>query len=116
MAKGRRWPKVAEAFRGRSLFSLPAGGGRLGDVDRIGGGKAILETLFERPLEPAFADLLPVALGLVVELLLHDGSLRNCHGCPPCERRTGHTGRAVVPITRGAWLAFPYQGSRISDQ
>src|SRR4029450_1624153 len=80
------------------------------------GGKPVRETLFERPLEPAFADLLPVALGLVVELLLHDGLLRNCHGCPPCERRTGHTGRAVVQITRGAWLAFPYQGSRISDQ
>src|SRR5215831_21158134 len=106
MAKGRRRPKAAEAFRGRSLFSLPAGRGRLGDVDRIGGGKAVLETLFERPLEPAFADLLAVALGLVVEFLLHDGSLRNCHGCPPCERRTGQTGRAVVQITRGAWLAF----------
>src|SRR5262245_40649216 len=113
MAKGRRRPKVAEPFRGRSLFSLPAGRGRLGDVDRIGGGKAVLETLFKRPLEPAFADLLSVALGLVVELFLHDGSLRNCHGCSPCKRRTG---RAVVQITRGTWLAFPYQGSRISDQ
>src|SRR5215475_14652145 len=113
MAKGRRRPKAAEAFRGRSLFSLLAGWGRLGDVDRIGGGKAVLETLFERPLEPAFADLLPVALGLVVDLLLRDGSLRNCHGYSPCER---HTGRTIVQITRGAWLPFPYQGSRISDQ
>src|SRR5262245_7920626 len=25
-------------------------------------------------------------------------------------------GRAVVQITRGTWLAFPHQGSRISDQ
>src|SRR5262245_13732400 len=109
MAKGRCWPRVAAALRRGSLFSLPAGGGRLGDVDRIGGGKAVLETLFERPLEPAFADP-PVALGLVVELFLHDGSLRNCHGCSPCQRRTG---RAIVPITRGVWLAFRI---RVRDQ
>src|SRR5262245_48816294 len=108
MAKGRCWPRVAAALRRGSLFSLPASGGRLGDVDRIGGGKTVLETLFERPLEPAFADLLPIALGLVVELLLHDGSLRNCHGCSPCKRRTG---RAIVQITRGCgWC------SRIRDQ
>src|SRR5262249_57422327 len=69
--------------------------------------------LFERPLEPAFADFLPVPLGLVVELLLHDGLLRSCHECSPCERRTG---RAIVQITHGAWRAFPYQGSVTSNQ
>src|SRR5215467_9828692 len=111
MAKGRRWPKVTAALTGSSLFSLLAGRGRLGDVDRIGGGKAVLETLFERPLEPAFADLLPIALGLVVELLVHDGLLRSCHGCSPCERRTG---RAIVQITHGAWRAFPLSG--VGDQ
>src|SRR5262245_33801828 len=113
MAKGRRRPKAVEAFRGCSLFSLPAGRGRLGDVDRIGGGQAVLEALFERSLEPAFADFFPVALGLVVELLLHDRLLRSCHGCSPCERRTG---RAIVQITHEAWRAFPYQGSVTSDQ
>src|SRR5262249_40240340 len=108
MAKGRCWPRVAAALRRGSLFSLPASGGRLGDVDRIGGGEATREPLSERPLEPAFADLLPVALGLVVEFLLHDGSLRNCHGCSPCKRRTG---RAIVQITRGVWRAFPCRRS-----
>src|SRR5262245_7265084 len=116
MAKGRCWPRVAAALRRGSLFSLPASGGRLGDVDRIGGGKAILETLFERPLEPAFADLLPVALGLVVELLLHNGSLRNCHGCPPCERRTGHTGRGSRRRANNAWDMAGVPASGIKDQ
>src|SRR5262245_12903333 len=41
------------------LFSLIVGGRRrLSDVNRIGGGKAVLETLFERTLEPALAHLL----------------------------------------------------------
>src|SRR5262249_42779713 len=75
--------------------------------------KAVLETLFEQPLEPAFADLLPIALSLVVELLLHDGLLRSCHGCSPCERRTG---RVIVQITRGVWLVFPDQGSGTSNK
>src|SRR5215813_8654499 len=115
MDKGRHGRGARRPLAGGSLFSrfIAAGGGRLRDVDRIGGGKAVLEALFERPLEPAFADFFPVALGLVVEFLLHDGSLRNCHGCSPCERRTG---RAIVQITRGVWLVFPYQGSGTSNQ
>src|SRR6476619_6843923 len=36
-------------------------GGRLGDIDRIGAGKAVLEALFERLLELAFASFLALA-------------------------------------------------------
>src|SRR5262249_13813591 len=113
MAKGRRRPKAAEAFRGRSLFSLPAGRGRLGDGDRIGGGESVLQTLFEQTAEPAFSGPPPLALGLFGALPLPDGLLRSCHGCSPCERPTG---RAIVQITHEAWRAFPYQGSVTSDQ
>src|SRR5215470_3456618 len=63
-------------------------------VDRIGGGKAVLETLFERSLELAFAGVLPLALALVVACLLHYGLLRNGHGCSPCRRRKSSRPRA----------------------
>src|SRR5258708_36630057 len=100
-----RWPLIF-------LFSplIAAGGGRLRHVNWIGGGKAVLETSFERPLEFAFAGVLPPALALVVALLLHDGVLRNGHGCfslqgthwasdAPGKRRTGPV---LVQITHGA--------------
>src|SRR5262245_4555328 len=98
----RLWlkPLSAEIAAGRDggglLFSprIAAGGGRLRHVDRIGGGKAVLETSFERPLELAFAGVLPLALALVVALLLDDGLLRNGHGCSPCKRRKSSRHRA----------------------
>src|SRR6516225_7879844 len=80
------------------LFSpftvIAAGGGRLRHVDRIGGGETVLETLFERSLELALAGVLPLALALVVARLLHDGLLRNGHGCSPCKRRKSSRHRA----------------------
>src|SRR5262249_28951891 len=72
MDKGRHGRGARRPLAGGSLFSrlIAAGGGRLRDIDRIGRGKAVLEALFERSLEPAFADFFPIALGLVVEFLL----------------------------------------------
>jgi hypothetical protein len=52
-----------------TFTSYRGGWGRLRHIDRIGGGKAVLETFFERPLELAFARGLPLALALVVALL-----------------------------------------------
>src|SRR5262249_45004865 len=87
---------TAALVGGGLLFSPPiaiaAGGRRLRHVDRIGGGKAVLETLFERSLELAFAGVLPLAL--VAARLLHDGLLRNGHGCSPCKRRKSSRHRA----------------------
>src|SRR5215831_11188304 len=81
---GPRWRRLV-IFLFSPLIVIAAGGRRLRHVDRIGGGKAVLETLFERSLELAFAGVLPLAL--VVARLLHDGLLRNGHGCSPCRRR-----------------------------
>src|SRR5215471_2863081 len=54
---------------------------RLRDVDRVGGGEGILKPLLKRPLQPAFARLLAVALALLVALVLDDGVVRNAHAC-----------------------------------
>src|SRR5262245_30981662 len=48
-------------------------------VDRVGGGKAVLEPLVQRLLEPPLALLLPVALRLLAKLVLGDGFIRNSH-------------------------------------
>src|SRR5215467_5700745 len=82
---GPRWRRLV-IFLFSPLIVIAAGGRRLRHVDRIGGGEAVLETLFERSLELAFAGVLPLALALVVARLLHDGLLRNGHECSPCER------------------------------
>src|SRR5258708_13843880 len=56
--------------------------GRLGDIDRIGGGKAVLQALLERLLEPALLRLVAVPPALLVELVL-GGIVWNPHRCPP---------------------------------
>src|SRR5262245_34365150 len=61
--------------------------GWLRHVDRIRGGKAVLEPLLQRLLEPALALLLPVALGLLAKLVLGDGFIRNSHAWSPLRRR-----------------------------
>src|ERR1700730_11173222 len=109
---GPRWRRLLFFF-----FSLliAAGGGRLRHVNRIGGGKAVLETSFERLLELAFAGVLPLALALVVALLLHDGLLRNGHRCSPVKRRTGqatHRSRHRANNARGM-AGVPCRGSMI---
>src|SRR5215831_13106564 len=106
---GPRWRRLV-IFLFSPLIVIAAGGRRLRHVDRIGGGKAVFETLFERSLELAFAGVLPLALALVVACLLHDGLLRNGHGCSPCRRRKSSRPRANnarrVP-------GVPWQGSAI---
>src|SRR5260370_25493308 len=90
MDTGRVRERRADRKRLDSLFSrlLAATGHGLRHVDRIGGGKAVLETLLQRALELAFTRLLAVALGfLLLELILHDALFRNCHACSPCKRR-----------------------------
>ena len=60
------------------LSVLRRAGGRLSDIDWIGRGKAVLETLFERALEPGLVRVLAIGLGLCVGLLL-GGVFRICH-------------------------------------
>ena len=82
MDKGRVRERRADRKRLDSLFSrlLAATGHGLRHVDRIGDGKAVLETLLQRALELAFTRLLAVALGfLLLEFVLHDALFRNCH-------------------------------------
>src|SRR5262245_59597918 len=73
---------------GLSLL-VPCRRGRLGDIDRIGGGKGVLQPLLERPLEAALALLFPLAPRLLAQLMLRDGGVRNCHHSPPCRRLAG---------------------------
>src|SRR6476660_7573487 len=77
-------------------------GGRLGDIDRIGAGKAVLEALFERPLELAFASFLALAPRLLVDLVFGNRFVRNSHanlpagdGAPPS--RDNARDRAAFP-------------------
>src|SRR5262245_30451198 len=66
------------------LFLVSGRGRWLRHVDRVGGGKAVLEPLLQRLLEPALALLLAVALGLLARPVLGDGFIRNSHAWPPC--------------------------------
>src|SRR5262249_32814920 len=94
------------------LFSLSitAGRCRLSDVDRIGGGKAVLETLFERVFELALTRLFAFALALVVELVL-DGLFWNCHACFSL-RST----RVALRVNNALGIAgVPHQGQRLGD-
>src|SRR5262245_43038577 len=61
------------------LFLVSGRGRWLRHVDRVGGGKAVLEPLLQRLLEPALALLLAVALGLLAKPVLGDGFIRNSH-------------------------------------
>src|SRR5258707_15545219 len=73
---GRRPRKRLDYF----LYLLAGSRRRLRHVDRIGGRKAVLETLLQPALELAFTRLLAVALGfLLLEFVLHDALFRNCH-------------------------------------
>src|SRR5262245_55847561 len=74
--RSRLWPLLLVSSRRR----------RLRHVDRIGGGKAVLEPLLQRLLEPALALLLPVALGLLAKLVLGDGFIGNSHAWSPLRR------------------------------
>ena len=60
------------------FFSRSCDARRLSDIDRIGRGKAVLETMFERAIEPALVRVLAIGLGLCVGLLL-GGVFRICH-------------------------------------
>src|SRR6476660_5541233 len=62
-------------------------GGRLGDIARIGAGKAVLEAMFERLLELAFASFFALAPRLLVGLVFRDRFVRNSHANSPCRRR-----------------------------
>src|SRR5215470_17634862 len=79
---GGEWWLTAFVFGYLLLPALAAAVGyRLDHVDRIGGGKGFLQSLFKLPFEPTLLGLLPVALGLVVEFMLRDGIVRDCHRC-----------------------------------
>src|SRR5215831_18759719 len=107
MDKGRHGRGARRPLAGGSLFSrlIAAGGGRLRDIDRIGRGKAVLEALFERSLEPAFADFFPsrlalssssssttVCLGIAMDVLLASATHRSRH------RANNARGMAGVPL------------------
>src|SRR5215510_12867073 len=88
------------------LFLVSGRGRWLRHVDRVGGGKAVLEPLLQRLLEPALALLLPVALGLLTKLVLGDGFIRNSHERPPLRRRAAgcpnynaQSGAGVPPVS-----------------
>src|SRR5215469_3829122 len=73
---------VVNTFPDWSILRLVAHRSRrLRDVDRVGGGEGVLEPLLQRPLQPAFARLLAVALALLVALMRCDRVVWNAHGC-----------------------------------
>src|ERR1700716_4265638 len=75
-------------------------GGRLGDIDRIGAGKAVFEPLLERLFELALVSLVPLALGLFVDLMLRDGFVRNSHENSPYRRRLRRLSQTTPRIER----------------
>src|SRR6266545_3723540 len=102
---GRRQRQIVAIWLTAALFLLLAAviGRRLGHVDRVGGRKGVLEPLLERPFEPAPLGLFHLALGLVVEVPIHD-SVRDIHESSPCRRPMT---AALPEITRGTWPTFP---------
>src|SRR5262245_49594828 len=91
--RSRLWPLLLVASRRR----------RLRHVDRVGGGKAVLQPLLQRLLEPALALLLSVALGFLAKLVLGDGFIRNSHAWSPSRRRAA----GCHGTTRKPASAFP---------
>src|SRR6266576_1381188 len=95
---------------------LAVRGRRLSDVDRIGRGKAVLETPFERALEPALTCLLAIALGLLVWLPL-GGVFRICHTSVSLQAAhawplhvNNAPGVACVPVSRAEPSTRPSGG------